>query len=79
MGNKNKWVVTLSGDRPLKEIKQELSKKGFSVDEVFEAIGSITGEIANHDVEKLKAIEGVADVSPEMPQIDIGPPDASIS
>jgi hypothetical protein len=79
MPENKKWVVTTSGDRPLKEVKNKLAEKGFAVDQVLDAIGCITGAATEDVAEKVRAVAGVADVSPEPPPIDIGPPDASIS
>jgi hypothetical protein len=77
MAEKKNWIITTSGDRPLSAIKKELTKKGFSVGQVLEEIGCITGTAPADVVEKVRAIPGVADVSPDMP-VDIGPPDAPI-
>ena len=69
------WIVTTSGDRSAKEIAKDLKAKGFTVDQVLDEIGAITGAADESVVSKLRAIDGVADVSPEG-EIDIGPPDA---
>ena len=75
--NKN-WIVTLSNNRPLKEVKKELIQTGFTVDQVLSEIGCITGSASEEVVIKLRSIPGVADISREK-GIDIGPPDAEIS
>jgi len=67
------WIVTTSADRPIKDVARDLAAAGFSVGQVLEDIGSITGDAAEDSVRKLRAIPGVVDVSPDMP-IDIGPP-----
>jgi hypothetical protein len=69
-------IVTTSGKRSINAIKKELAENGFVVDQVFEAIGSITGEVADDKVDKLKAIDGVADVEDEH-DVGIGPPDST--
>ncbi len=79
MPENKKWVVTTSGDRSLKDVKKKLVEEGFDVEEVLDAIGCITGAATEAVAKKVRAIPGVADVSPEAPPIDIGPPDASIS
>jgi len=73
-----RWVVTTSGDHPIRDVAKKLTKTGFAVDQVLDEIGSITGSADDGAVEKLRQIPGVADVSPETP-IDIGPPDAPVT
>lgn len=79
MPENKKWVITTSGDRPLKEVTKRLGEKGFAVEEVLDAIGCITGAATEEVAEKVRAVPGVADVSPEPPTIYIGPPDSPIS
>ena len=74
---KKKWVVTTSGKKKLSDVKRKLIESGFSVDQVLDEIGVITGTSSDDDVERLRKVDGVADVSPDE-QIDIGPPDAPI-
>jgi hypothetical protein len=79
MSKTKKWVVTTSGNRSLGDIKKELTNTGFKVEEVLSEIGCITGAASDSVADKLRAIPGVADVSPEPPSIDIGPPDSSLT
>ena len=79
MAKHKKWVITTSGDRSISDVEKDAKGKGFSVDNVFDAIGSITGSGDDDVAERLREIPGVADVSEEPPPISIGPPDASIS
>ena len=79
MPENKRWVVTTSGDRPLKEVQKRLAEKGFAVHQVLDAIGCITGAASEDVAEEARAVPGVADVSPEPPPISIGPPDASVS
>lgn len=72
------WIVTTSGERPAKDVAKDLKEKGFTVDQVLDEIGAITGAADESVVSKLRAIRGVADVSPEG-DIDIGPPDAPVT
>jgi hypothetical protein len=72
---KSNWVVTMSGDRAIADVARELSKAGFSVDRTLDQIGVITGKSGEKALAKLRAIRGVADVSPEQ-KVDIGPPDS---
>ena len=67
------WIVTTSGDRPTKEIAKDLKAAGFSVGQVLEEIGSITGEADDNVADKVRSIRGVSDVSRDS-DIDIGPP-----
>jgi len=73
VANKQDWVVTTSGDRPVNEVAKDLRQSGFAVDQVLEEIGIITGAASEDVVKKARAIRGVADVSRDEP-IDIGPP-----
>ena len=70
MAEKKKLIVTTSGDRPLSAIKKDLTKKGFAVGRVLKETGVITGTATAAAVEKLRAIPGVDDVSPDEP-VDI--------
>jgi len=70
-----RWIVTTSGGRSLKDVASDIKAAGFAIDEVLEAIGIITGSASDSVADKLRAVPGVADVSPDQP-IDIGPPDS---
>lgn len=72
---KQAMVITLSGKRPIKAVTRDLKAAGFEVDQVLDAIGSVTGSADPKVVKKLKGIPGVADVSQDQP-VDIGPPGA---
>jgi len=76
MAATDKWVVSTSGDRPLREVEDALRKGGFAVAEVLGEIGCITGEASADVADRLRGIPGVADVAPQG-DIDIGPPDAT--
>jgi hypothetical protein len=78
MSQKEKWIITTSGDRSLDEIKKDLIDSGFDVDQVLDQIGCITGEASDAIAHQLRNIPGVVDVSPDEP-IDIGPPDADVT
>jgi hypothetical protein len=47
----------------------------FAIDGVLEEIGIITGSATDSVAEAVRAIPGVADVSPDQP-VDVGPPDS---
>ncbi len=68
----------MSADRPMLDLAKDLTKAGFSVDQMLEEIGSITGTADEESIEKLRGVRGVLDIAPEVP-IDVGPPDAGIS
>ena len=78
MAESKTWIVTTSGDRPLSDVKKDLTKKGFVVGQVLDEIGCIVGEASDDDAKKLRSVPGVADVSPDQP-IDIGPPDSDVT
>jgi hypothetical protein len=78
MAEEKQWVVTISGGRPIGEVAKDLTKSGFNVDNVLDQIGSITGHASDDVIHHLRAVPGVADVSPDHP-IDIGPPGAPVT
>lgn len=79
MAKNKKWVVTASGNKPIKEIKKKLTAAGFNVELVLDEIGCITGSASDAAAERARAVPGVADVSPEPEPISVGPPDAPVS
>jgi hypothetical protein len=68
------WIVTMSGDRPINDVASDIAAVGFAIDQILEVIGSITGSATDSVAEAVRAIPGVADVSPPTPDIDVGPP-----
>jgi hypothetical protein len=70
------WVVTASGERSLDQIAADLRKKGFKVERILREIGAITGRGGDDIAARIRQINGVADVSRNVP-IDIGPPNSS--
>ena len=77
MAKGKKLIVTTSGKKSLSDVKKKLTESGFSVDQVLEEIGVITGTSRDGNLERLRKVAGVKDVSPDE-QVDIGPPDAPI-
>jgi len=75
MAQNKSWIVTTSGERSMNDITNDLKEAGFTVGNVLEEVGSITGAAAEETVSKLRSIAGVVDVSPDAP-VDIGPPDS---
>lgn len=78
MPGTKKWIVTVSNNRPLSEIRKDLTTTGFAVDQVLAEIGCVTGTASDDVARKLRSIPGVADVSPDS-EINIGPPDAPVT
>jgi hypothetical protein len=75
MAKGKRWIVTTSGS--LKEVKKKLTESGFEVEQELDEIGIITGTTKDDDVERLRSVPGVVDVSPDQ-EVDIGPPDAPV-
>ena len=75
MAESKRWVVTTSGDRPLKDAVRDIEAVRFEIDRVLEEIGIITGSATDSVAESVRAIRGVTDVSPDE-IVDVGPPDA---
>jgi hypothetical protein len=73
MAQAKKYIVSLSGDRSVHDVEQELTQQGFKVDEVLDAVGSIKGSADPAIVKRLRTLPGVADVE-EDSIIDIGKP-----
>jgi hypothetical protein len=71
-------VITVSGDRPIREVADDLKAAGFDVNEVLDTIGVVTGSAHPDTKKSLRSLRGVADVS-DHHAVDIGPPDAPIS
>lgn len=69
------WIITISSDQSIREITTRLSAEGLTIRDVLEDIGCITGSADTATADRLKKIEGVVDIAPDMP-IEIGPPDA---
>ena len=79
MSESKRWVVTTSGEQSLSEVKKNVKKAGFNIDQVLDEIGCITGTASDDVAHRLRALPGVADVSSEEPPINIGPPDAPVT
>ena len=75
---KQPLIVTLTGDRSIDEVTDDLKAAGLTVDQVLTSTGIVTGSAPPEAADRLRKVRGVADVSPDHP-VDIGPPGASIS
>lgn len=74
---KKKWLISTNEERPIKEIAADLEKLGLSDYQTLEEIGCITGDAEEDDVEKLRSVPGVVDVSPDF-EVTSGPPDSDL-
>ena len=75
---KKTWIVTISGERPIQAVTNDLKNAGLDVHDVLPYVGSVVGYASDLVAERLKTISGVSDVSAEH-TVDIGPPGAEIS
>ncbi|MBX9700490.1 MAG: hypothetical protein K2X74_13710 [Acetobacteraceae bacterium] len=75
MGEVATWIVTLDGARPVAEVARALAAAGFTVEQVLDAIGSITGTADEATAARVQSLPGVSDVARDQP-VDIGPPGA---
>ena len=73
MAKSRAMIVTTSGDRSIRAIAKDLKKLGFAVRKVNGEIGSITGTAQARSIAKLRRVQGVSDVSPDV-SINLGPP-----
>jgi hypothetical protein len=78
MVKSKRWIVTTSGNRPLSDITKDLTSKGLAVAQVLDEIGCIIGDASDASAERLRAVAGVTDVSPNV-SIHIGPPDSDVT
>jgi hypothetical protein len=72
------WIITVSGERPIHVVADDLVGAGFEVRSVLPFVGSIVVSGTENLVERLRSISGVSDIAPEYP-IEIGPPGAPLS
>ena len=74
MTAKKKWVITLSGERPISAVKKDISEAGFDIAEAYSEIGSITGSASDSVAKKIRSIPGISDLSEDPGEFSIGPP-----
>jgi hypothetical protein len=67
------WLITTTGDRPIGDVAEDLTRAGLVGARILKDIGCITGSAPEKQAAKLRQVRGVGDVSPDQP-IDIGPP-----
>ena len=72
------WVVTISSDRPVSQIQQDLAAAGCSVKNILAEIGVIIADCDSNAVQAVRQISGVVDVSPDQ-TINLGPPDSPVT
>ncbi len=75
MPSRDMWIITISSDQSIRDMAARLSAEGLAIRDVLEEVGCITGATDTATADRLKKVEGVVDVAPDM-QIDIGPPDS---
>lgn len=78
MATTKKWVVTLSNEKSVDDMSRELAKTGFTIDQVLDQIGCITGSGSDEVAQTIRKIPGVVDVSPET-TIQLPPSDESVT
>lgn len=71
------WIITISGDRPIHDVARDLQAAGLELGNVNDLIGSLSGFSDAQLKEKLTAVPGVADVSPDT-DVHIAPPDSPV-
>jgi len=79
MGAKKKWVITLSGERSVNDVKKDIVALGFDVGEVLEEIGCISGSATESVAKKINDISGINDLSEEPGEFSIGHPDSPLT
>jgi hypothetical protein len=57
-------IVTVHPGADLDSVADQLAKAGLQVQDKLHAVGSITGSAQDKDIARLRAVPGVADVSP---------------
>lgn len=75
MAKNKSWVITISGDRSIKEISKDLERAGLVLSATLTEVGCIVGLASEKNVTKLRQVQGVTDVSPDG-ALDVGPPDS---
>ncbi len=70
-------MITLDDDSAskIKQVAKSLSRQGLDVSHILEASGIIAGKAARGDLDKLRAVKGVAALELSG-DVDIGPPGA---
>ena len=71
-------VITISGERPIHEVANDLKIAGFEVGQVLDLIGSVTGSADPMIKKQLESIPGVAHVGDDHP-VSMSGPDNPVS
>ncbi|MCB9529308.1 MAG: hypothetical protein H6701_13155 [Myxococcales bacterium] len=71
-----KWVVTATGECALDALARAIEAEGFAIEQTLDEIGCIIGAGSSDVINRVRALPGVEDVSPNE-AIDIGPPGGS--
>lgn len=78
MAEKN-WLITLSGDRSVNQVKKDISAAGFHIHQTLTDIGCITGSASEAVAKKVRQISGIADLSEDPGEFNIGDPNAPVT
>lgn len=70
------WIITISNDQSIEEAATRLRAEGLTIRDILEEIGCITGSADDITIERLKKVQGVVDIAPDI-QIDMEPPDSN--
>ncbi len=78
-GAAKRVIVTLNDAAMgnMKAVAKQLEKAGLAVKEILEITGQVIGDLVQDDLEPLRRVEGVVDVS-ESRDIQLPPPDSGI-
>ncbi|WNL40752.1 hypothetical protein RN347_08835 [Halomonas sp. PAMB 3264] len=69
------WIVTVASGCSIGELADRLGREGLTVRELMEEIGCITGEADSATAERIRHIDGVEDIAPDIP-FELGPMDS---
>jgi hypothetical protein len=61
------WVVTLSGTRPIMSVAEDAEQAGLLIRHVLPEIGVILGEGNENIASTMRTVEGVSDISLDLP------------
>ncbi len=79
MAAEKKWIITLSGERPVNTVKKEMTASGFKSEQVLKDIGCIIGVANDAVIRKIRKIPGISDISEDRGEFNIGPPDSPVT
>lgn len=74
MAKGTRWVVTIAEDHYIQDVAHELAALGMSRQTISAKVGSITGVADPKAVARMRRVEGVLEITPEVSQ-KMTPPD----